>query len=91
MTDEEMTEVCMIERQVIVTWHKPEEKMPNEGDIVVVTVSGGFDNVTYDHAFVLAEWYDDGLGWYFHDEILNQTNRKSITVHAWCDLEPYKG
>ena len=54
----------MIERQVFVTWYTPKEKMPKEGDIVVTTVSGGFRNMTYDHAFVLAEWYDDGCGWY---------------------------
>lgn len=79
----------MIERQVIAIWYTPEEKLPREGDITVVTVSGGFANVTYDHAFVLAEWYDDGEGWYFHDEILNQTRRENVTVHAWCDLVPY--
>ncbi len=78
----------MIERQVFVTWYTPEEKMPKEGDITVVTVSGGFSNVTYDHAFVLAEWYE-GDGWYFHDENLNYTPVENITVHAWCDLTPY--
>ena len=52
-------------------------------------MSGSFAHVTYDHAFVLAEWYADGDGWYFHDEILNQTRKENITVHAWCDLEPY--
>lgn len=74
----------VVERQVIVTWEKPEEKMPNEGDIVVVTVSGKGKNVEYDHAFALAEWYDDGEGWYVSCPDLDE-----CTVHAWCDLEPY--
>lgn len=77
----------MIERQTIVTWYTPEEKMPKEGDITVVTISGkGGNNVTYDHAFALAEWYDDGLGWTLTDIELDE-----FVVHAWADLKPYGG
>lgn len=75
----------MIERQVIVTWEKPDKKTPPEGDIVVVTMSGKSGNVTYDHAFMLAEWYE-GDGW-----VLPDVDLESYTIHAWCDLEPYKG
>lgn len=74
----------MINRQTIVTWHTPDEKKPEEGHIVVASVSGNGKNVTYDHAFALAEWYDDGYGWTLTDVELD-----SFTVHAWCDLIPY--
>ena len=77
----------MIERQQLVTWYTLEEKMPKEGDITVVTISGkGWNNVTYDHAFALAEWYDDGLGWTLTDIELDE-----FVVHAWADLKPYGG
>ena len=77
----------MIERQTIVTWYTPEEKMPNEGDITVVTISGKGKQITYDHAFALAEWYNDGDGWFVHDvDLLDE-----FTVHAWADLTPYGG
>lgn len=77
----------MIERQTIVTWYTPDEKKPPEGDIVVVSISGRQNaNVTFDHAFALAEWYDDGEGW-----TLSDIEMESFTVHAWCDLMPYGG
>lgn len=82
----------MIERQVIVTWHTPEERLPIEDLITVVTVSavvGG--ELVYDHTFALATWCFDGegWGWDFEDIILRQTHIDNITVHAWADLEPY--
>lgn len=74
----------MIERQTIVTWHTPDEKKPPEGDIVVVTISGRISkNVEYDHAFALAEWYEND-GW-----ALSDIEADDFTVHAWCDLVPY--
>ena len=76
----------MIERQTIVTWYTPEEKLPNEGDITVVTISGKRGSVTYDHVFALAEWYNDGDGWNLTDIDMDE-----FTVHAWADLTPYGG
>ena len=76
----------MIERQTIVTWYTPEEKMPNEGDITVVTISGKRGGVTYDHSFALAEWFNDGDGWNLTDIDMDE-----FTVHAWADLTPYGG
>lgn len=75
----------MIERQVIVTWHTPEEKLPEEGLFVVVSFSGKAGNITYDHTFGIAEWWNDGDGW----ELYNAPDE--FTIHAWCDLEPYGG
>lgn len=76
-----------IERQTIVTWYRPEEKHPREGDIVVATVSGKKgEHITYDHAFALVSWFDDGLGY-----VLENDHLDDLKVHGWCDLEPYKG
>ncbi len=76
----------MIERQVVVTWYKPEEKLPPEGRIVIATVSGHRHNrrVTYDHALALASWFNDGCGWELKHDHLD-----SFTVLAWCDLDAY--
>ena len=75
----------VIERQVIVTWFKPEEKLPEENVMVVATVSGEAEGVDFDHAIVMM-YYDPDEGWYSVD-----WKFKSVTVHAWCDLEPYGG
>lgn len=77
----------LVERQVIVTWYTMEEKMPEEGQFTIVTFSGRWKNVTYVHTFGIAEWYDDGLGW----TINGLPEDAEFTVHAWCDLDPYKG
>lgn len=71
--------------QVPVTWY-PEEMQPEEGKIVVVSISGQAGGCTYDHAFALATWVNDGLGWMIEDVELD-----SFEVHAWCDLEPFGG
>ena len=77
----------MIIRQGIHTWYTPEEKIPPEGIYVVVTFSGHKGNTTYDHALAIADWIDDGEGW-----MLDGFNGlDDYTIHAWCDLEPYKG
>lgn len=76
----------MTKKQTIATWYTPEEKTPPDGNIVVATVSGKGKNITYDHTFVLMEWYEDGEGW-----AMTNDNLDSFTVHAWCDLEPYGG
>ena len=80
----------MVERQTIVTWYKPEEKMPEPCHFVVACISFRGDQITYDHALVLANWADDDDGWLFDDPLANRYNNK-VTVHAWCDLEPYGG
>jgi len=77
----------MIERQVIVTWYKPEEKLPPEDESVVVTASGTDENKIYDHALLIANYADDGCGWIFDDFSENA----EMTVHAWADLDPFGG
>ena len=76
----------MITRQDIITWYTPDEKMPPECTYVV-TFSGRKGNTTYDHALAIADWMDDSEGWAL-DEI---GDLDDYTIHAWCDLEPYKG
>lgn len=57
----------MIEKQVIVQWYTPDEKMPEECVFVVVTYSGKARNVTYDHALGTgAETVRDGTLKGFH-------------------------
>lgn len=76
----------MIEKQVIVTWSKPEEKLPPNGMMVVATISGKLkgEDVEYEHAFAVMEYLEDS-GWESSDGFLFD----SLTVHAWADLEPY--
>lgn len=76
----------MIERQTIVTWYAPAEKLPPEDIFVVVTISGRQGHTTYEHALMLAIWFEDE-GWII-DGIEEGAD---VTVHAWCDLEPYGG
>lgn len=74
----------MIERQVIVTWHTPDEKLPTEFETVVATFSGKSSTAEYDHAFCLIEWCGDH--WDMDGMDIDLTD---YIVHAWCDLEPY--
>lgn len=76
----------MIERQVIVTWYTPEEKLPAEDEGVIATVSGDVNGTIIFERAVLTVCYDKKEGWYSEDY-----NFTHLTVHAWCDLEPYKG
>lgn len=78
----------MIERQVITTWYTPEEKLPKDDYFVIVTVSGTLRNVTYDHAFAIANYIEDDGGWWFEDPLMERFN-DDVTVHAWADLAPY--
>lgn len=78
-----------IERQVITTWYKPEERLPAEGVFVVATISGKSKNIMFDHALVTAEYYPKD-GWCV-DPFDFTLKGSWITVHAWADLEPYKG
>jgi len=79
----------MIERQVIVTWFTPEEKLPEEGMLVVLSVSGHIgDNIELDHTLKIGSYYEDGLGWDF-EGVDEEREDIDITVHAWADLSPY--
>ncbi len=79
----------LVEKQVIVNWSRPSEKLPEDGYFVVATVSGTVRNVTYDHAMMIATYYE-GEGWCF-EELDTKEEMDGMIVHAWCDLEPYGG
>ncbi len=74
-----------------VKWHSadPEdEDMPDEGITVLTCISGDDGTVTYDHAFVLAEWYWDGEEWDFRDQIAE--GMKNVVVHGWMPLPEWE-
>ena len=77
----------LIERQVIVTWYTPEEKLPPEYHSVVTSISGKIGKTRFDHALTTAMWADDGCGWII--EGYADYENADITVHAWADIEPY--
>lgn len=74
----------MIERQVIVTWYTPDEKVPESDLIVIATISGKADGIQFNHSFAPLIW--TGYDWYSIDY-----DFRELTVHAWCDLEVYGG
>lgn len=77
----------VVEKQVIVSWYRPCEKLPpEEWDEVLCTISGRGKNVIYDHVIVLMG-YDKSIGWFCPID----NGLEDFVVHAWCDLEPYKG
>ena len=77
----------MVKRQLIVTWYKPEEKLPPEDQTVVCTISGKVkgQNMIYVKALFELE-YDKKCGW-----CSEQCEFEDLTVHGWCDLDPFKG
>lgn len=74
-----------IERQVIVTWHTPDEKVPDPDVMVVATISGKTNSIEFDHTLAVLMWSKE-IGWYSLD-----WDYEYLIVHAWCDLDPYKG
>ena len=63
--------------------------MPPNDNFVIATVSGKVGHEIFDHTFMVANWIE-GEGWYFV-EADSENEMDEITVHAWCDLEPYGG
>lgn len=74
-----------IERQVIVTWFTPEEKLPEEDVCVLATVTATAGNKRFIRT-ILPVFYCKSEGWYELDYGFSE-----MTVHAWCDLDPYEG
>lgn len=55
---------AVVERQDIVFWYKPEEKIPPDGLFVIATISGHNGHYKgYDHCLASAEYYADE-GWF---------------------------
>lgn len=73
----------MIERQVIVTWYTPEEKLPPEDIEMVCTINGEALGIKFENAIVLLSWHPDE-GWTSMEYFFSK-----LEVIAWCDLMPY--
>ena len=76
----------MVERQVIVTWYTPKEKLPEDCTSVLCTISGTADGVVFERAILPLEYADDQYGWLSYEYDFQE-----LTVHAWCDLDAYQG
>ena len=74
-----------VERQTIVTWFTPEEKLPEEDVCVLATVTATAGNKRFIRT-ILPVFYCEDEGWYELDYGFSE-----MIVHAWCDLEPYGG
>ena len=74
------------ERQVIVTWYKPAEKLPPVDCNTIITFSGKLQNAEYNHAFGIASYFP-GEGWMIDGMDENASDR--MTIEAWADLDPY--
>ena len=78
-----------VERQVIATWYTPQEKLPPaDWDTMLLTVSGKGEHITFDHVLKMGG-FDPATGWYLDD--IDSSCLKDFVVHAWCDIDPYKG
>lgn len=75
-------------RQVIVTWYKPKKRLPPLDCCVVVSFSGHVPGHGYENALGIGEYYPDE-GWLIDG--LTDEESSCMTVHAWCDIEPYGG
>jgi hypothetical protein len=56
---------------------------------VIVSFSGKRFNHTYDHVFGVATYWKEEKPWIIDGFSLAES--EAITVHAWCDLDPYSG
>ena len=75
--------------QTVVTWYDPMDRLPDEPDMVIVSLSGFGRNIKCDHMLAVAS-YDEEVGWII-DSIDPAFSFRKFVVHAWCDLVPYGG
>lgn len=68
----------MIERQVIVTWYTPEEKLPAEDEGVIATVSGDVNGTLIFERAVLTVCYDKEEGMVFRGLQLHTSDRSCL-------------
>lgn len=75
----------LVQKQVIVQWYTPEERVPQNDFAVLATVSGKANGVEFKHALMIMI-YDTEEGWFSMEYEFDE-----LTVHAWCDIDPYEG
>ena len=73
------------ERQVIVTWTTPGERLPDPDMYVVVTVNAQAGGSSWENALMTGAYYDDTDEW----EIVGLPEEADYEVVAWADLDPY--
>ena len=74
-------------RQQIVTWHTPQEKLPERGMSVLITFSGRHEMIGYNHCLAIGEYWPEEKKWLIDGISLYEAEQ--ATVHAWADVEPY--
>lgn len=74
----------MIERQVIVTWYTPKEKLPPEDEMVICTINGKAYGLIFENALVNLAYCTEE-GWYSTEYEFDE-----LKVIAWCDLKPFQ-
>ena len=93
MNRDTKTERPAAERQVIVTWYDPKEKLPPDGMYRYVTFSGETKGRIYYHAMGLAKcfhgWADEPPVWVILG--LNIHDCFRCHIEAWADLDPFDG
>ena len=75
----------LVQKQVIVQWYTPEERVPQNDFAVLATVSGKAKGVEFKQALMIMI-YDTEEGWFSMEYEFDE-----LTVHAWCDIDPYEG
>lgn len=68
-----------IGRTETITWYRPEEKQPPEKTLVVATLSGQDEDITYDHVLFFAYYTDKG-GW-------NLGDMEGFTIEEWAQID----
>lgn len=80
-------------RQVIATWYTPEEKLPDDDGLYVVTFSGTTKDIAYSYSHALGvamccyEYEDEDSAWWIQG--LSIEDSFKMHVEAWCDLDVY--
>lgn len=78
-------------RQVIAIWYTPEEKLPDDDGLYVITFSGKTKDTSYSHVLGMArcshEYEDEDPAWGIQG--LSIEDSFKMHVEAWCDLDVY--
>lgn len=70
----------------------PGRKAPPDEKMVIVTLSGRDGSISYDHALGVGTRYDNDNGWCKSGWIIEGlSDSAEYVIHAWCDLEYYRG
>lgn len=74
-------------RQQIITWHTPQEKLPEDGKDVLITFSGSSKMIEYNHCLAIGVYWPEKKEWFI--DLFSLYAVEQATVHAWAYVEPY--